>query len=137
MAHRLAIFALLLSLAVSGCGGDRSNALSTAHAVGLPQLRTELQALAASLAGQKSAIPPSAWPKSVQRFKPVAVQLHLSGVLIVLGQSGRVQQSLLVVSDPKDDPGDGGSGVSYERLGDGLYWCVEQIRMPAHPPAGM
>jgi hypothetical protein len=59
----------------------------------------------------------------------------MNGVLIVLGKAFREQRGLLVMLDPNEDPGAGGSGVGYERLGEGLYWCNETIRTPFIPPA--
>jgi hypothetical protein len=36
---------------------------------------------------------------------------------------------LLILPDAKSEAGPGGSGVSYERVGDGLFWCTEKLRM--------
>ena len=65
----------------------------------------------------------------------MSVQLHMTGVLVVLSRAERLQHGLLVMLDPKDDPGGGGSGVSYDSLGDGLFWCSEKIRTPFIPPS--
>jgi hypothetical protein len=54
----------------------------------------------------------------------------MEGVLIVASRVGREQEGLLVMLNAKDDPGAGGSGASYDSLGDGLFWCVEKIRTP-------
>src|ERR1043165_8342704 len=118
---------------LAGCSGP-SSALGTAHEVGVSKLRQDLQRLAKSQAGQQHNIPQSAWPDSVLRFHPQAVQLHMNGILIVLGRAAKQQRGLLVMLEPNEDPGTGGSGVGYESLGEGLYWCNETIRAPFVPP---
>lgn len=131
MPTRYALCVLLLSLLAFGCSrSPQSRAASIAREIGVTKLRTDLQALTASPAGQQHDIPQTAWPASVQRFQPLAVQLHMEGVLIVASRAGREQEGLFVMLNPKDDPGGGGSGVSYDSLGDGLFWCVEKIRVP-------
>jgi len=122
-------------LAIGCSRSTQSRAVNIAREVGVSKLRTDLQSLAALPEGQQHNIPQSAWPESVRRFEPLAVQLHMSGVLIVSSRAGQEQEGLLVLLDPKDDPGAGGSGPSYESLGDGLFWCVEKIRTPYIPPA--
>lgn len=125
---------MLLSVLAFGCGGSRSRAVNLAHEVGISKLRSDLQAVVASPAGQNHQIPQTAWPQSVQRFRPLAVERHMRGVLIVLSKGGREQRGLLVMLDPKEDPGAGGSGVGYDSLGDGLYWCWEKYRDEYIPP---
>jgi hypothetical protein len=119
---------------LAGCSGP-SSALGTAHEIGVSKLRQDLQGLAKSPAGQQHDIPQSAWPDSVRRFHPQAVQLHMNGILIVLGKAAKEQRGLLVMLEPNEDPGAGGSGVDYESLGEGLYWCNETIRAAFVPPA--
>ena len=122
----------LLALTASGCG---TGALRTAKEIGVPKLRADIQALVTASAGQKgSEIPEAAWPESVRRFKPLAVQRHMDGVLIVTTRVGRHQEGLLVMLDEKEDPGSGGSGVDYDSLEDGLFWCSEKIRDAYIPP---
>ena len=65
----------------------------------------------------------------------MSVRLHMTGVLVVRSRADREQHGLLVMLDPKDDPGAGGSGVSYDSLGEGLFWCAEKIRAPYIPPS--
>ena len=130
--HSLSI--VLLCVLLLGCDGS-SSALRTAQEIGVPRLRHDLQALVASPAGQQHDIPQPAWPESVSKFRPLAVQLHMNGVLIVLGKALKEQQGLLVMLNPNEDPGAGGSGVDYESLGEGLYWCRETIRAAFIPPA--
>ena len=65
----------------------------------------------------------------------MSVQLHMTGVLVVLSRADREQHGLLVMLDPKDDPGAGGSGAGYDSLGEGLFWCWEKIRTPYIPPS--
>lgn len=129
MQIRPVLCALILSLLAVGCSrSPQSRAASIAREVGVTKLRADLQALTVSPSGQQHDIPPTAWPASVQRFQPLAVQLHMDGVLIVASRAGRDQEGLLVMLNPKEDPGPGGSGVDYDSLGDGLFWCVEKIR---------
>jgi hypothetical protein len=125
---------VVLAVVVVGCGDSRSRVVGIAHEVGVSKLRADLHALVASPAGQHHEIPQTAWPDSVRRFQPLSVQRHMTGMLIVLSRVDREQQGLLVMPDPKDDPGSGGSGVSYDRLGDSLFWCSEKIRVPFIPP---
>lgn len=127
--------AVLVAFVAVGCGSSRSRAVSIAYEVGVPKLRADLQALVASPAGQQHEIPQTAWPDSVRRFQPMSVQLHMTGVLIVVSHADREKEGLLVMLDAKDDPGGGGSGVSYDSVGDGLFWCVEKIRTPYIPPS--
>ena len=124
---------MFLSIFAVGCDASRSRAVDVAHEVGVPKLRADLQTVVASPAGQKHEIPKTAWPSSVQRFKPLAVERHMSGVLIVLSRGGRKQEGLLVMLHAKDDPGAGGSGAGYDGLGDGLFWCWEKLRDPYIP----
>jgi hypothetical protein len=130
MQFRHVVFMFVLGALAFGCGASRSRAVDVARKVGVPTLRGDLQVVVASPAGHQHQIPQTAWPESVQRFRPLAVELHMKGVLIVLTRSGRVQEGLLVMLDPKDDPGAGGSGAGYDSVGDGLYWCWEKIRTP-------
>jgi hypothetical protein len=125
--------ALLLSIFAVGCGASRSRAVDVAHEVGVSKLRADLQAVVALPAGQQHEIPKTAWPSSVQRFKPLAVERHMGGIVIVLSRGGREQEGLLVMLDAKDDPGAGGSGAGYDALGDGLFWCWEKLRAPRRP----
>jgi hypothetical protein len=136
MPIRHLVCVLLLSLLTAGCSrSPQSRAGSIAREVGVANLRADLQTLTASPAGQQHDIPPTAWPASVRRFHPLAVQRHMEGVLIILSRVGREQEGLVVMLDPRNDPGSGGSGVSYERLRrDGVFWCVEKIREPYIPP---
>lgn len=113
--------ALLLALVVVGCGGARSHAIKITRDIGALKLRADLQTLVDSPAGNQHEIPQAAWPESVRRFQPLAVQLHMTGVLIVLSRAGREQEGLLVMLNPRDDPDAGGSGAGYEVLGDGLF----------------
>ena len=126
--------ALLLGVLAIGCESRQSRALSIARDGGLPDLRADLQALVAASVNEQSDIPSNTWPASVQRFQPINVQRHMGGVLIVATRVGRNQEGLLVMLDPKDDPGIGGSGVSYQSHGDGLFWCNEKIRQQYIPP---
>ena len=120
----------LLAFVAVGCSSSRSRAISVAHEIGVSKLRADLQALAASPAGQQHEIPQTAWPESVRRFQPLSVQRHMNGVLMVFSRAEREQQGMLVMLDASEDPGSGGSGVSYDSLGEGLFWCVEKIRTP-------
>lgn len=126
--------AALLAVSV-GCSSSRSRAISIARDIGVAKLRADLQALAASPAGQQHEIPQSAWPESVRRFQPLSVQRHMNGVLMVFSRAEREQEGMLVMLDASEDPGSGGSGVSYDSLGEGLFWCVEKIRTPYIPPS--
>jgi hypothetical protein len=85
--------------------------------------------------GREYEIPKAAWPESIKRFQPLSVQAHVSGALIVISRVDREQHGLLVMLDPKGDPGAGGSGAGYDSLGDGLFWCWEKIRRPYIPPS--
>ena len=123
----------LLAFVAVGCASSRSRAVSIAYDVGVSKLRADLQTLVASPDGQQHEIPQTAWPESVRRFQPLSVQRHMTGVLVVLSRADREQHGLLVMLDPKDDPGAGGSGVGYDNLGDGLFWCWEKIRTPYIP----
>jgi hypothetical protein len=58
----------------------------------------------------------------------MAVQHHGDGILLVLSKFMRKQEGFLIMLDPNADPGIGGSGVSYQSLGDGFFWCFEKIR---------
>ena len=71
-----------VALLADGCG-SRSRARSVAHEIGVPNLRSDLQTLVASPAGQQHEIAKATLPASVQRFQPIAVQRHMGGVLIV------------------------------------------------------
>src|SRR5687767_12489499 len=104
----------LLVFAAIDCRDSRSRAFSIAHIVGVSKFRADLHALAASPAGQQDEIPQTSWPESVRRFQPMSVQLHMTGVLIVLSRADREQHGLLVMLDTKDEVGAGGSGVGYE-----------------------
>lgn len=137
MQIRASLFALLLGIFVIGCSrSPKSGAVVVAREVGVSKLREDLKALAASPAGQQYEIAQSAWPDSVRRFRPMAVHPHGEGVFIVLSPAGREreQEGLLVMLDPQNDPGGGGSGVRYESLGNGLYWCLEKVRVRAPRP---
>jgi hypothetical protein len=133
MPPRYIVYAMLFAFAAVGCGGSHSRAISLAHDIGVSKLRADLQALVASPAGRQHEIPKSEWPESLRRFQPLAVERHMTGVLVVLNRADREQEGLLVMLDPKDDPGAGGSGASYDALGDGLFWCWEKIRDPYIP----
>ena len=98
--------------------------------VGVVRLREDLQRTTAVPEAQSHEVPRSIWPESVKRFSPVALQHHGEGVLLVLARSGRSQEGLLVMIDPKADPGTGGSGVGYKPLGEGIFWCWEKMRIP-------
>ena len=124
------LVAALLAFVAVGCGSSRSHAISIAHEICVSKLRADLQALAASPAGQQHEIPKTAWPESVRRFQPLSVQRHMNGMLIVFSHAEREQQGMLVMLDATEDPGSGGSGVSYDNLCEGLFWCVEKIRTP-------
>src|SRR6267378_4124159 len=99
MTLRHILCAVLLALVAVGCGGSRSRAVSIAHDVGVSKLRADLQALVASPAGHQQEIPPTAWPECVRRFQPLSVQLHMTGVLVVLSRADREQHGLLVMLD--------------------------------------
>jgi len=133
MRIRYTLLALLLSLFVAGCSAQ-SRAVNTVQEIGISKLRADLVALRASAAATQHEIPEPAWPASVRRLQPLAVQRHMGGVLVVLSRGGREQEGLLVMPNPKDDPGGGGSGVSYSSLGDGMYWCIEKLRAPYIAP---
>jgi len=75
---------LALSAVAVGCGGSRSRAVDVARKVGVSKLRADLQTVVASPSGQEHQVPRRAWPESVKRFRPLAVELHMKGVLIVL-----------------------------------------------------
>ena len=128
------IIAFVVGLLLGVACGPRANAVRIAHEVGVSKLRDDLVALVASPEGQRHEISQNVWPESVRKLQPLAVQHHMSGVLIVLNQSRRQQAGLLVMLDSKDEPGPGGSGVDYDTLGDGLFWCSEKIRTPYIPP---
>ena len=96
--RRLLAFAIVSGL-LMGCGGS-SGDLRTAHEVGVPKLRQDLRTLAQSPAGQQHEIPQPAWPESVRRFRPKAVELHMNRVLIVRGKAFNKQWGLLVMLDP-------------------------------------
>ena len=127
--------AVLLAFVAVGCGSSRSRAVRIAHEIGVSKLRTDLQTLVASPSGKQHEIAQAAWPESIRRFEPLSVQLHMTGVLVVFSRADREQHGLLVMLDPKDHPGAGGSGVSYDSLGEGLFWCSEKIRTPYIPPS--
>lgn len=138
MQIRASLYALLLGTLVIGCGrSPQSDAVGVAREVGISKLRADLKTLAVSPAGQQYDIAQSAWSDSVRRFRPMAVHLHGEGVFIVLSPAGREreQEGLLVMLDPQNDPGGGGSGVRYENLGNGLYWCWEKVRVRAPRPS--
>jgi len=59
----------------------------------------------------------------------------MGGFLIVTSRVGREQEGLLIMLDSDDNPGSGGSGVSYDKIRDGVFWCVEKIRDAHVPPA--
>jgi hypothetical protein len=130
MSHRHILCAVLVALIGFGCGSSRSRAISLAHEAGINELRNDL--IAAVSGGEKQhELPQATWPESVQRFQPLSVQRHTGGILIVIIQADREQEGLLIMLDPKDDPGSGGSGVSYERIrSEGVFWCVEKVRAP-------
>ncbi len=132
MRIRYALHALILSLIVAGCGAQ-SRAVNTAQEIGISKLRADLVALRASPLAAQHGISEAAWPASVRRLQPLAVQRHMGGVLIVLSRGGREQEGLLVMPDLKDDPGGGGSGASYSSLGEGMFWCIEKLRAPYIP----
>jgi len=125
----------LLAFAAAGCGDGRSRAVSIARDVGLPKLRADLYTLVTSPTGHQHEIPQTVWPESVRRFRPLSVQLHAPGVLLVLHRAYPEQRGLLVLLDADDDPGAGGSGTGYEGLGDGLFWCREQVRSLCAAPS--
>lgn len=126
---------VLIALVCLGCGSGRSRAISVVREIGINELRNDLILTVSGTKGQHE-IPQSSWPESVRRFQPLSVQKHMGGVLIVINRVGREQEGLLVMLDPNDDPGSGGSGVSYDRLrGDGVFWCVETVRNRYVPPA--
>lgn len=122
-----------LALIGIGCG-RHSQALALVREIGVNELRIDLIDTV-SAAGNVAEIPQSAWPESVRRFQPLAVERHMGGVLIVMSRSGRKQEGLLVMLDSEDDPGSGGSGVTYDRIrSDGVFWCIEKIRAEYIPP---
>jgi hypothetical protein len=129
MKGRYILCAMLAAAVGFGCRNSRSRATSIAHEVSINALRADLILLTTGTAGGKQhGIPETEWPSSVQRFRPLAVQRHMGGVLIVTTRVDRKQEGLLVMLDPDADPGSGGSGVTYDNVGHGLFWCVEKIR---------
>jgi len=110
-----------------GCDSPRSRAIGLVREIGISELRNDL-ILAVSVEGKRHEIPRATWPESVRRFQPMSVQRHMGGILIVTSHVGREQEGLLIMLDSKDDPGSGGNGVSYDRIRDGVFWCVEKIR---------
>ena len=133
MPARHTFCAVLVVLFGVGCGSARSRAIATAREIGINELRNDL-ILTVSVEGKQREIPQTAWPDSVRRFHPLAIQRHMGGVLIVTSRVGREQEGLLVMLDSKDNPGSGGSGVNYDRIRDGVFWCVEKVRDAYIPP---
>ncbi|HAV63828.1 MAG TPA: hypothetical protein DCY13_15865 [Verrucomicrobiales bacterium] len=127
-------FGAVLAVVAIGCGGPRSNAVDLVQDIGVSEIRADLQTLVASPAGRQHEIPPTAWPESIRRLQPVSVHLHMTGVLMVFSRTEREQHGLLFMLNSADDPGAGGSGVVYENLGDGLFWCTEKLRSAYLPP---
>jgi hypothetical protein len=133
MIVRFVLCLSLLALVGLGCG-RHSHALSLVREIGINELRNDL-IVTVSANGTLAEIPQSAWPDSVKRFQPLAVERHMGGVLIVTSRSGRKQEGLLVMLDSEDDPGGGGSGVIYDKIrSDGVFWCIEKIRVEYIPP---
>src|SRR5262245_8945598 len=134
MTFRHICCAVFVALVGFGCGGSRSRTMNIAREIGINELRLDLTLLV-SAEGSQQEIPQADWSEYVRRFRPLAVQRHMGGVLIVISRVGRQQEGLLVMLDSKDNPGSGGSGVSYDRIrSDGVFWCVEKIRDGYIPP---
>ncbi|MBA4146862.1 MAG: hypothetical protein H0X66_02020 [Verrucomicrobia bacterium] len=123
------LFIFSIAALLLGCN-NASSVLSKAREAGIPSLRKDLEKLATSNESASHDIPQASWPASVRRMKPIAVEHHNEGLLLVYKKSERNQEGLLVMLDVNKDPGSGGSGVSYESLRDGLFWCREKIRTP-------
>lgn len=125
---------LFLSLLFLGCSfGLQQKAKKTADETGIPKLRSDLKSIGETTTNQNQ-IPSAVWPESIRRFNPISLEYHMGGIVIVLKRSGKDQEGLLVMLDPNEDPGGGGSGASYDRLGEGLFWCSEKVRTPFRAP---
>jgi len=130
MGSKPILFPLFLGLLFIGCGHPlQNNANSVAREIGIPKLRADLK-VAVEAAAEQHSISSTAWPESIRRFNPIGLEHHMNGIVIVLKRSGKEQEGLLVLFDPKGAPGAGGSGASYEALGEGLFWCFEKFRTP-------
>ena len=131
MTLRPIFYAMLVALIGFGCGNSRSRAIGIVREIGFNELRLDLTLTVSDRSAHE--IPQTEWSEYVRRFHPVAVQRHMGGVLIVISRVGREQEGLLVMLNREDDPGSGGSGASYDKIRDGLFWCVETIRDPYIP----
>src|SRR5262245_2105984 len=94
---------VLVALIGFGCGGYRSRTMKLAREIGINELRLDLTLLV-SAEGAQQEIPEASWSEYVRRFRPLAVQRHMGGVLIVVSRVGRQQEGLLVMLDSKGDP---------------------------------
>ncbi len=119
-------------LAISGVlawalvvSGSERRIVGTVRSYGVGPLRADLLDLARAPDGITKS---DSWPESVRALRPLSVQPHRGGVLLVVRESARMQHGLLIMLDAEGDPGAGGSGVGYEALGEGMFWCWQKKR---------
>ena len=66
---------------------------------------------------QTNTIPKSLWPSVFHSFEPVEVQYHMFGILIVTEKVKVDDLGVYVIVENRGDPPEGGSGVSYHKIG--------------------
>ncbi len=74
----------------------------------------------------KGEYPRNTWSPALSTNGAIQVKPYFSGVQIVLQRSGRTQRGVYVVLDSTSP--DDGSGISFEKLEEGIYWFEQKMR---------
>ena len=73
-------------------------------------------------------LPREFWHPAFAKIGVIRVQHYMTGMQIVLTQSGRKESGVYVPMDTEESPSDG-SGISFTKVADGVFLYEEKIRM--------
>lgn len=73
-------------------------------------------------------LPKELWHPAFAKSGVIRVQHYMTGMQIVLAQSGRKESGIYVPMDTEDTPNDG-SGTAFNKVADGVFLYEEKIRV--------
>ncbi|HYR56972.1 MAG TPA: hypothetical protein VEO95_00005, partial [Chthoniobacteraceae bacterium] len=122
-----AVLILACVLVCSACGDARQRAEREIRRDGGQQLRRDaarlyMQVFTAHGRPDFVDIWYKDWPRSIQQIAPLHVGAYHDGISIALSANDRGESGLYVVPESMDHVPASTSGVSFQKVADGIYW---------------
>src|SRR5215217_2008532 len=122
------LFALGLFLSACNRYSREEKFLETVGAQKLTALSTAL-----ATSNVKGELPVEKWPQNFAQHGVLQVKPYFDGLQVILERRGKFERGVFVAGSQNQTPEDG-SGITFVRLTNGIYWFEQKNRVQYIPP---